>query len=344
MKIEQNHNLSKLNTFGITAKAKFFVEVKNEEDLKDLFNSVEFKNNEKLFLGGGSNILFTKDFDGIVILNKLKGIEILRENNEEVLLKAMGGELWNDFVNFAVINNYWGVENLSLIPGSVGATPVQNIGAYGVEVKDIIENVEAYDINTGEKSIFNNKECEFGYRDSVFKNKLKGKYFISAVIFKLSKIPNLNISYKVLKDYLNKNKIKVKSSKDISNAVAEIRKSKLPDPRILSNAGSFFKNVYVDNKKLEKLKEKYPDISFFEEDGRIKIPAGWLIEQCGPRQGGASWKGYRQGNVGVHDKQALVLVNYDGATGKEILDLANQIINSVFEKFGVKLVSEVNIV
>jgi len=344
MKIEQNHNLSKLNTFGITAKAKFFVEVKNEEDLKDLFNSVEFKNNEKLFLGGGSNILFTKDFDGIVILNKLKGIEILRENNEEVLLKAMGGELWNDFVNFAVINNYWGVENLSLIPGSVGATPVQNIGAYGVEVKDIIENVEAYDINTGEKSIFNNKECEFGYRDSVFKNKLKGKYFISAVIFKLSKIPNLNIEYKVLKDYLEKNKIKVKSSKDISNAVAEIRKSKLPDPRILSNAGSFFKNVYVDNKKLEKLKEKYPDISFFEEDGRIKIPAGWLIEQCGPRQGGASWKGYRQGNVGVHDKQALVLVNYGGATGKEILDLANQIINSVFEKFGVKLVSEVNIV
>jgi len=344
MKIEQNHNLSKLNTFGVTAKAKFFVEVKNEEDLKDLFNSVEFKNNEKLFLGGGSNILFTKDFDGIVILNKLKGIEILRENNEEVLLKAMGGELWNDFVNFAVINNYWGVENLSLIPGSVGATPVQNIGAYGVEVKDIIENVEAYDINTGEKSIFNNKECEFGYRDSVFKNKLKGKYFISAVIFKLSKIPNLNIEYKVLKDYLEKNKIKVKSSKEISNAVAEIRKSKLPDPRILSNAGSFFKNVYVDNKKLEKLKEKYPDISFFEEDGRIKIPAGWLIEQCGPRQGGASWKGYRQGNVGVHDKQALVLVNYDGATGKEILDLANQIINSVFEKFGVKLVSEVNIV
>ena len=344
MKIEQNHNLSKLNTFGITAKAKFFVEVKNEEDLKDLFNSVEFKNNEKLFLGGGSNILFTKDFDGIVILNKLKGIEILRENNEEVLLKAMGGELWNDFVNFAVINNYWGVENLSLIPGSVGATPVQNIGAYGVEVKDIIENVEAYDINTGEKSIFNNKECEFGYRDSVFKNKLKGKYFISAVIFKLSKIPNLNIEYKVLKDYLEKNKIKVKSSKDISNAIAEIRKSKLPDPRILSNAGSFFKNVYVDNKKLEKLKEKYPDISFFEEDGRIKIPAGWLIEQCGPRQGGASWKGYRQGNVGVHDKQALVLVNYGGATGKEILDLANQIINSVFEKFGVRLVSEVNIV
>ena len=344
MKIEQNHNLSKLNTFGVTAKAKFFVEVKNEEDLKDLFNSVEFKNNEKLFLGGGSNILFTKDFDGIVILNKLKGIEILRENNEEVLLKAMGGELWNDFVNFAVINNYWGVENLSLIPGSVGATPVQNIGAYGVEVKDIIENVEAYDINTGEKSIFNNKECEFGYRDSVFKNKLKDKYFISAVIFKLSKIPNLNIEYKVLKDYLEKNKIKVKSSKDISNAIAEIRKSKLPDPRILSNAGSFFKNVYVDNKKLEKLKEKYPDISFFEEDGRIKIPAGWLIEQCGPRQGGASWKGYRQGNVGVHDKQALVLVNYGGATGKEILDLANQIINSVFEKFGVKLVSEVNIV
>ena len=363
MKIEQNHNLSKLNTFGITAKAKFFVEVKNEEDLKDLFNSVEFKNNEKLFLGGGSNILFTKDFDGIVILNKLKGIEILRENNEEVLLKAMGGELWNDFVNFAVINNYWGVENLSLIPGSVGATPVQNIGAYGVEVKDIIENVEAYDINTGEKSIFNNKECEFGYRDSVFKNKLKGKYFISAVIFKLSKIPNLNIEYKVLKDYLNKNKIQIKNVKDISDAVAEIRRSKLPNPKILGNAGSFFKNIYVparqpalakaklllagntssiadaggDSKKFEELKEKYPDIIYFEENNMIKIPAGWLIEKCG-------WKGKRVGNVGVHDKQALVLVNYGGASGEEVKNVAEQIIASVFEKFGLKLTLEVNIV
>ena len=337
MKIEQNHNLSKLNTFGITAKAKFFVEVKNEEDLKDLFNSVEFKNNEKLFLGGGSNILFTKDFDGIVILNKLKGIEILRENNEEVLLKAMGGELWNDFVNFAVINNYWGVENLSLIPGSVGATPVQNIGAYGVEVKDIIENVEAYDINTGEKSIFNNKECEFGYRDSVFKNKLKGKYFISAVIFKLSKIPNLNISYKVLKDYLNKNKIQIKNVKDISDAVAEIRRSKLPNPKILGNAGSFFKNVYITENELENFLEKYPQMPYFKEEEHVKIPAGWLIEKCG-------WKGKRVGNVGVHDKQALVLVNYGGASGEEVKNVAEQIIASVFEKFGLKLTLEVNIV
>ena len=337
MKIEQNHNLSKLNTFGISAKSKFFVEIKNEEDLKNLFSFSEFKNNEKLFLGGGSNILFTKDFDGIVILNKLKGIEILEENSENVFIKSMGGELWNDLVIFAVEHGYSGIENLSLIHGTVGAAPMQNIGAYGSEVKDVIDSVETYDINTGEKKIFKNEECLFGYRDSIFKNELKGKYFILAVIFKLSKIPNLNIKYKVLKDYFAKNNVEVKNVKDISDAVINIRQSKLPDPKILGNAGSFFKNSYVDIQKFEELKLKYPDISFFEEDERIKIPAGWLIEKCG-------WKGKRIGNVGVHDKQALVLVNYGGATGEEIKNLSEQIISDVFKKFGLKLDTEVNIV
>jgi len=356
MKILKKYDLAKLNTFGIKAKAEFFVEIKNEEDLKELFFLKEFKKNEKLFLGGGSNVLFTKDFGGIVVLNKLKGIEILKEDDKNIWIKSMGGELWNDLVNFCVKRNFWGVENLSLIPGTVGATPVQNIGAYGVEVKDVIDSVEAYDIKNGEKKIFQNTDCAFGYRDSIFKNKLKGKYFISAVIFKLSKIPNLNIKHKALKDYLEKparnafsradaggNKIVRYSPKDISDAVAEIRKSKLPNPKILGNAGSFFKNVYISSEKLEELKKNYPDILYFEEEGAVKIPAGWLIEKCGPRQGGASWKGYRQGNVGVHDKQALVLVNYGGATGKEVKDLADQIAASVFEKFGLKLEPEVNL-
>jgi UDP-N-acetylmuramate dehydrogenase len=337
MKIFENYDLTKLNTFGINAEARFFIEINKEEDLKDLFISNVFKDNEKLFLGGGSNILFTKDFDGIVVLNKLKGIEIINEDDDHVFVKSMGGELWHELVTFAVVHGYWGIENLSLIHGTVGAAPMQNIGAYGSEVKDVIESVEAYDITTGEKRIFSNLECEFGYRDSVFKNEFKGRYFISAIILKLNKNSEINISYSALKSHLEKNKIEIKNSKDISDVVSEIRQSKLPNPKILGNAGSFFKNVYVDIKKFEELKLKYPDISFFEEEGRIKIPAGWLIEQCG-------WKGRRVGNVGVHDKQALVLVNYGGANGKEVQNLASQIIDDVFQKFGVKLDTEVNIV
>ena len=350
MKIENDYNLSKLNTFGISAYAKFFAEVKNEIELKEIFKTSEFKNNKNLFLGGGSNVLFTKDFDGLVILNKLKGIEITKEDSENVLVRSMGGELWHSLVVFAVERGLWGVENLSFIPGTVGAAPVQNIGAYGVELKDVLENIEALDVNTGEKRIFSNEECKFGYRDSIFKNELRGKYFIMAVTFKLSKIPKPNISYKILSDYLEKlarpsggNKIEVKNSKDISDAVSAIRKSKLPNPAVIPNAGSFFKNVFVEKVELEKLQKKYSDMPFFEEENRIKIPAGWLIEQCGPTNG-VSWKGYRLGNVGVHDKQALVLVNYGGAKGEEILNLANKIIANVEEKFGLKLVPEVNLI
>lgn len=345
IEILKDYDLTKLNTFGIKAQARFFVEINSEEDLKELFETSEFKESEKLFLGGGSNVLFTKDFSGIVVLNKLKGIEIISENENEVLIKSMGGEWWNDLVNFAVERNYWGIENLSLVPGTVGATPVQNIGAYGVELKDFLENVEAYEIQTGDpstmlgarKRIFSNKECEFGYRDSVFKGKLKGQYFISAVTLKLSKLENKNVRYKALQEYLDKNNIVVKNVKDISNAVCEIRRSKLPDPKVLGNAGSFFKNVFVDSEKLEELKNKFPEIPVFEEGEYIKIPAGWLIEQCG-------WKGKRVGNVGVHDKQALVLVNHGGATGEEIKNLAFEIIDSVYKKFGLKLTPEVNFI
>jgi UDP-N-acetylmuramate dehydrogenase len=353
MQIQNNYKLINLNTFGINAVTKFFVEIKSEKDLTELFNSVEFKNNKKIFLGGGSNILFTGDFDGMVVLNKLKGINIVEDNPETVLIKSMGGEIWNDLVNYVVNKGYWGIENLALIPGTTGAAPMQNIGAYGTELKDTLFSVEAFEIETGEKKIFNKEECELGYRESIFKNKLKGKYFIGAVTLKLSKILKPNISYKILSDYLEKNNININISRNISDAVAEIRKSKLPDPKIIGNAGSFFKNVLITKAELERLQKNYPEIPYFKEQdttsppapllvkerGEIqyKIPAGWLIEQC-------EWKGKRIGNVGVHDKQALVLVNHGGATGAEIIELANKIMVSVKEKFGLDLVPEVNIV
>jgi UDP-N-acetylmuramate dehydrogenase len=337
MQIQKNYNLSKLNTFGVTAYAKFFIEIQTELDLQELFLLPEFKNNEKFFLGGGSNVLFTKDFAGLVVLNKLKGIQVLEENTESVLLRAMGGEIWHDLISFVVSHGYWGIENLSLIPGTVGAAPMQNIGAYGAELKDTLENVEAFEIENGLKRIFKEEECELGYRDSIFKNKLKGKYFISAITLKLSKKEKKNITYKVLQEYLKKNKIEVKGPKDISEAVADIRRGKLPDPAVIGNAGSFFKNIFTTNEKLKSLLEKYPSMPFFEEGGIIKIPAGWLIEQCG-------WKGKRIGNVGVHEKQALVLVNYGGATGEEVKNLSEQIIVSVLAKFGLKLIPEVNLI
>ncbi len=337
MKILQNYNLKKLNTLGISANAKFFAEVSSEADLDELFHMSEFKDNPKIFLGGGSNVLFTKDFDGIVILNRLKGIEILEEDESRVVVRSMGGEIWHDLVEFVVDRNYWGIENLSFIPGTVGATPIQNVGAYGVELKDILMNVEAFEIETGNKKVFSVDECKFGYRDSIFKNELKGKYFISAITLKLNKIENKNVSYKILQDYLIENKIKAKTAKDVSRAVENIRRSKLPDPVVLGNAGSFFKNIFVTKEKLEELLKNFPHIPYFNEDEMIKIPSGWLIEQTG-------WKGRRFGSVGVHDKQALVLVNYGGATGLEVLNLANQIIDAVKEKFNLTLVSEVNIV
>ena len=337
MELKQNYNLSKLNTFGINVNAKFFVEIKSENDLMKLFKLPEFKENKKMFLGGGSNVLFTKDFDGMVVLNKLKGVEILSEDSEEILVRAMGGEFWHDFVMFVVSCGYWGVENLALIPGTVGAAPIQNIGAYGSEFKDTLLNVETFEVETGSKKIFNKEECELGYRDSVFKNRFKGKYFISSVVFKLNKKRKDGAFYKTLAEFVEKNKIEAKRPKDISDAVISIRQSKLPDPKIIGNAGSFFKNVFVEKNKMQILLENYPNMPFFEENEMIKIPAGWLIEQCG-------WKGKRIGNVGVYEKQALVLVNFGGASGVEVVDLSNKIIQSVKEKFGLELLTEVNLI
>ncbi len=359
MEIYKDYDLTKLNTFGISVKAKFFIEIRDETDLEKLFDTLEFKNSKKLFLGGGSNILFTKNFDGLVILNKLKGIKILSETSTDVVIRSMGGEIWHDLVIFAVERGYWGIENLSLIPGTVGAAPMQNIGAYGAELRNVLENVEAYNLESGEKKVFSKEECLFGYRDSIFKNKLKDKYFILAITLKLSKISRPNLSYKILLEFLEKsarntthsvagrNKIITYSLKDISDAVSAIRKSKLPDPTIIPNAGSFFKNVFIELAELKKLRETYPKIPHFNEpsdasaladrEGIIKIPTAWLIEQCG-------LKGKRIGKVGVHEKQALVLVNYGGATGEEVKELAEEIIASVLSKFGLRLIPEVNLI
>jgi UDP-N-acetylmuramate dehydrogenase len=347
MEIKQNYDLTQLNTFGVRARAKFFTEISTEADLTELFTDTLFKNNQRLFLGGGSNILFTRDFDGMVILNKLKGIEILNESSNDVLIRAMSGEVWHDLVLFAVDRGYWGIENLSLIPGTVGAAPMQNIGAYGAELKNVLESIETYEIENGDenkKKIFKRDECELGYRDSVFKNKLKGKYFIVSITLKLSKLERKNIKYKILQEYIEKNKIEVNNSKDISVAVSEIRRRKLPDPKVIGNAGSFFKNVFIGRDKTEELKKTYPDMPYFEEGDKennqnkiVKVPAAWLVEQCG-------WKGKRVGNAGVHEKQALVLVNHGGATGDEIKNLAELIIKDVREKFGLELVPEVNLI
>lgn len=348
MKVLQDVDLEKFNTFGIKAQARFFVEIESEEDLLNLFDLPEFKNNLKLFLGGGSNVLFTKDFEGIVILNKLKGIEILEEDDGSVLIKSFGGEVWDDLVSFTCEKGYWGIENLAFVPGTVGGAPMQNIGAYGAELKDTLEYLEAYDIETGEKKVFTNTECEFGYRDSVFKNKFKGKYFISAIVLTLSKIEKKNIEYRVLKDFLIENNISPDTSKIVSECVTKIRQSKLPDPKVLGNAGSFFKNTFVAKEKLESLLQVYPDMPYFIEpipdagfnntkEEKIKIPSAWLIEQCG-------FKGKKVGNVGMHTKQALVLVNYGGATGEEIYSFAKQVIGGVFDKFGIKLNPEVNLI
>lgn len=337
MEILENFDLTNLNTFGINTKAKFFVSIETELDLLNLIKNPVFKNNKKLFLGGGSNILFTDDFDGLVILNNLKGIEIIKENDDFVWIYCLGGENWDDLVNFTTDRNLWGIENLVKIPGSVGASPVQNIGAYGVELKDSLEEVFVIDILTGDKKVFKNEDCKFGYRDSVFKNELKDKYFIYAISLKLSKKENKNIEYKVLKNYINDNDLEIKTSKDVSEIVSKIRSSKLPDPKILGNAGSFFKNTFIAKEKLNELLKIYPDMPFFEDGENIKIPTAWLVESCG-------FKGAVFNNVGAHKDQALIIVNYGNATGVEVRNFSDKIIDTVYMKFGIKIIPEVNIV
>lgn len=333
--IKNNISLKPFNTFGIDVKSTSFVEVDNIDELKHILQN---NSEEILILGGGSNMLFTKNFDGLVIKNNIKGIEIISENNQEITLKVGAGEIWHEFVLYCIQNNYAGLENLSLIPGTVGASPMQNIGAYGVEVKDTIFSVEALNKFSLKLESFSNTACEFDYRSSVFKTSLKDKYFITSVNFQLSKKPNINSSYGAINDELKMMNIDNPTIQDISEAVINIRSSKLPNPKEIGNSGSFFKNPVVSISKKNLLLEKYSSMPhYLQNDGTFKIAAGWLIETCG-------WKGKRIDNYGVHAKQALVLVNYGGATGKQILDLSEEIITSIKNTFDIEIEREVNIV
>ena len=337
MQVHENYSLQKYNTFGINVYAKHFSIFSSADELKELIN--EKASETKKILGGGSNILFTKDFNGFILKNEIPGIDLINENEEFVFIRAGAGVTWHSFVTFCVNNNFGGVENLSLIPGKVGASPMQNIGAYGVEIKDVFYELEAFHLKDKSIEKFTAQDCHFGYRDSVFKNKYKDQFAILSVTYRLKKNPDFNISYGAIGEELQKMKVEKLSIKAISDAVVSIRTSKLPDPALIGNAGSFFKNPVVGKEKLDLLKEvlKNGKFPFYKnEEESYKIPAGWLIEQCG-------WKGYRKGDAGCYNKQALVLVNYGNATGKEIYNLSEEIKISVREKFDIELEREVNI-
>jgi UDP-N-acetylmuramate dehydrogenase len=335
IKFFKNYPLKEITTFHIQVNAKTFAEFTSPDELKEIITSPEIKQMPLFILGGGSNVLFTGDFDGVIIRNLLKGIELTGEDNANVYVKANAGELWHYLVMYCVNKSWGGIENLSLIPGTVGAGPIQNIGAYGVELKDTLVEVETLDVKTLEIRRFSNSECQFGYRDSIFKNKEKDNYIILSVTLKLKKNGTPAISYHSLQKELEHEGILNPTIVDVSNAVIKIRSSKLPDPAQLGNAGSFFKNPVIPTAKFEELKTRFPPIvSFPAAAGYTKLAAAWLIEQCG-------WKGKRFGDAGVHQDQALVLVNYANATGKEILNLATKIIESVKDTFGVELEKEV---
>lgn len=334
--IQENVSLRPFNTFAIDVNARYFAEISNEDELKLVLSSDLVRDQELLILGGGSNILFTRDFNGLVIKMSIPGISRM-EKGGYVLVTAGAGVVWNDLVKDCVKNGLAGIENLSLIPGTVGASPIQNIGAYGVEVKDVFDSCTAYEIATGQKRIFNYEECRFGYRDSVFKNELKGKYIISEVSFKLSYSAELHTSYGAIQAELAARHIVQPSIQDISTVVSEIRVSKLPDPSTIGNAGSFFKNPVLPRERFEVIKQAFPDIvSYPFGEGFVKLAAGWMIEYCG-------FKGKVEGETGTWKNQALVLVNHGHATGQEVYSFSEQIIKEVCQTFGVELEREVNI-
>ena len=336
--IQSNVSLKSYNAFGIDVTTRYLVEVDNDQDIQTLFQLPDIQSLPKLILGGGSNLLLTQDFNGLVIKINIKGIETVKEDQDHVWLRVGAGENWHEFVMYCVERGLGGIENLSLIPGTVGAAPMQNIGAYGVEIKDTFDRLEAVDISTGVKRIFTNADCRFGYRDSVFKNEVKGQYIISNVQFKLDKNPIFHVSYGDIQKTLEQMGVKELTIKAISEAVIKIRRSKLPDPAEIGNAGSFFKNPEIPASQYETLKIEYPNIpGYVINEEIVKVPAGWLIEQCG-------WKGKRFGNIGVHARQALVLVNYGGGKGLEIKQLSERIQASVEEHFGICLHTEVNFI
>ncbi len=337
MNIEENLSLKKYNTFGIDVKAKYFAEVFSIEELKELLSLEKYKNLPKFILGGGSNILFTKDFNGLVITFSSGEIQVEGEDDDYVFVRASAGVIWHRLVLYCIDRNYGGIENLSLIPGKVGAAPIQNIGAYGQELKDVFYSLNGIFIENLEEKIFYKDECQFAYRNSIFKKELKNKFIITDVALKLNKHPIVNTSYGAIEEGLKKRNITEVTIKDVSEVVCDIRMSKLPDPSKIGNSGSFFKNPEITNKRFEELKSKFPGmVGYNIPDGMVKIAAGWLIEQAG-------LKGKRVGNTGTHPKQALVIVNYGNATGQEILEFKDFVKNSILEKYGIELEEEVNV-
>ncbi|HEY9561493.1 MAG TPA: UDP-N-acetylmuramate dehydrogenase [Anseongella sp.] len=337
MIFQENKSLKSFNTFAVPALARYFVEVNRKEDLPVLFANQERLIRPLLVLGGGSNILFTRDFEGTVLKMNIKGIRV-ETSGDAVLVEAGAGEVWNDLVSYCVTNGYAGIENLTLIPGSVGAAPIQNIGAYGVELQHVFDSLEAFDTETGEFRCFNQEECAFGYRESVFKKEHRGQFIVTSVTLRLSSVFNPNTSYGAIETELARRNITKPDISDISEVVADIRVSKLPDPSTIGNAGSFFKNPVIGEAEFEQLRKKFPDVVSFSMAGdRVKLAAGWLIEQCG-------WKGKITGHTGTWKNQALVLVNHGHATGDEVYALSEAIIGSVRDKFGLVLEREVNII
>ncbi len=344
MPLLENISLRPYNTFAVNASAGSFGVFHSCDELQSLLSIVKASNSQVLILGGGSNILLTKNYDGAVLKNNITGIQKIKEDAEYVYVRAGAGENWHQFVLQCIENEWAGAENLSLIPGNVGASPMQNIGAYGIEIKDIFHELKSFHLNEKTNYTFGLKDCEFGYRESVFKKKYKDQFVILNVTFKLRKEPVYNIGYGAIKEELEKEGVKQLSIKAISDAVVRIRQSKLPDPKQIGNAGSFFKNPSVPALKFESIQQEFPGIVGYKNaDDSVKLAAGWMIEQCGPNDT-VSWKGYRVGDAGCHAKQALVLVNYGNASGAEINTLADQIEESVKLKFGVELEKEVNII
>jgi UDP-N-acetylmuramate dehydrogenase len=335
MQILENISLRPYNTFGVDVKSRYFAEVNTEEELLFLLQSLEKEKKPFFLLGGGSNLLFTKDYEGTVVKISTKGINIISESGDDIFICAQAGENWDEFVGHCVENGWGGLENLSLIPGNVGTGPVQNIGAYGAEIKDVLFAVNTFDRHSQQLRIFSNSECEFAYRDSIFK-KHKNQYIILSVTFKLALKPVLNLEYSGIREELETLGIDFPDIRSVRDAVCRIRTRKLPDPVKIGNSGSFFKNPVIDEESLSSLKMKFPGIVSFPKGKDVKLAAAWMIEQCG-------WKGFRTGDAGVHPNQPLVLVNYGNATGLEILKLATTIREDVQKKFGILLEFEVNI-
>ncbi len=331
---KENSSLKAYNTFGIDVNTKYFTEYSTIEELQEVLKSDIVKNNPLLHIGSGSNLLFINDFNGVILHSTIHSIEILEKNEASILIRVGSGVVWDDFVKYCVKNNFVGVENLSLIPGEVGASAVQNIGAYGVEVKDVIQNVETIDTQTLQPKLFSNEDCQYGYRSSIFKKEQKNKYIVTHVIFKLSKKEDFTLHYSHLKESVVE--LGEITLENIRKTVIKIRESKLPDPKEFGNAGSFFMNPIIKKEQLETLQVSYPDIPFYLlENNQVKVPAGWLIEQAG-------LKGKRFGNVGIHTKQALVIVNYSNATGDEVKKLAELVQQTVKTQFNISLIPEVN--